>query len=435
MRKISHRNAFTLIEILVVLIILSTLGAMVTTAVSGVRTTAREARTKRIISIVDSVIAEQYEQLRYRPLAVEIPALYEETNIGVLGWEVLADEAARVRLMMLRDLQRLEIPDRYTDILNIVRSSGIEPGTPLISEVPIEIKAAVSQVITDQGLIRQRREELDKRQPAPVVWFGLSNAKSHPKQDGYRRRIEAAIEIDSNSNERRYSWTPEHQGAECLYLILSTSYIGGQPAIAAIPNSNIGDTDNDGMLEILDGWGQPLQFIRWPVGFTPSSGEFNVDFEQTVNVNSVDDFDLFRVDHSYLKNTDPGSVLVRDTNAPSELYRPWSMRPLIFSVGEDGEGGLAVNPGDQPGLPQYNFSYASTSWDLPVTSDYFGDEWEGRGGGRISYIDPYLRLFTSLNPTQCLPGELLGKTNPAERKKAFNQSIDNITNYQLQVSP
>ena len=53
-----------------------------------------------------------------------------------------------------------------------------------------------------------------------------------------------------------------------MYLILSTSFVGGQPAIGAIPQSNIGDTDDDGMLG-LDG-GTSLQYVRWPVGFTPS---------------------------------------------------------------------------------------------------------------------------------------------------------------------
>ena len=67
------KTAFTLVEVLVVIVILGIMGAMVTTAVSGVTTTAKQSRTKTIISIVDSVLAEHYANLKYRQLPVEIP--------------------------------------------------------------------------------------------------------------------------------------------------------------------------------------------------------------------------------------------------------------------------------------------------------------------------------------------------------------------------
>ena len=111
-------KAFTLVEILVVIVILGIMGAMVTTAVSGVTTTAKQSRTKTIISIVDSVLAEHYANLKYRQLPVEIPDMFSGMNNGAneVGFEVLASEAARVRLMMIRDLQRMELPDRLSDI-------------------------------------------------------------------------------------------------------------------------------------------------------------------------------------------------------------------------------------------------------------------------------------------------------------------------------
>ena len=31
--------------------------------------------------------------------------------------------------------------------------------------------------------------------------------------------------------------------------------------------SNIGDTDGDGAPEFLDGWGHPINFLRWAPGF------------------------------------------------------------------------------------------------------------------------------------------------------------------------
>ena len=128
MNQQSSKTAFTLVEVLVVIVILSIMGAMVTTAVSGVTTTAKRSRTKTIISIIDSVLAERYANLKYRQLPVEIPDLFIPSgNANEVGFEVLASEAARVRLMMIRDLQRMEIPDRLSDI-TITDVCGNQPG-------------------------------------------------------------------------------------------------------------------------------------------------------------------------------------------------------------------------------------------------------------------------------------------------------------------
>ena len=115
------RRAFTLVELLAVMVLMSLLAAMVITATNGVIETARETRTKKIIAAIDSVIQEQYRSYKYRPLSVEIPETATavsdpNTPANEIGFEVLASEAARVRLMMIRDLQRMELPDRLTDI-------------------------------------------------------------------------------------------------------------------------------------------------------------------------------------------------------------------------------------------------------------------------------------------------------------------------------
>ncbi len=114
--RYAARPAFTLVEVLVVLVLISILSGMVMTAVRGVNLTARQARTRSIIAIVDTVIQEQYESYKYRPLAVEIPNLNSMIPTGVLKFEVLPSEAARARLNMIRDLQRMELPDRISDI-------------------------------------------------------------------------------------------------------------------------------------------------------------------------------------------------------------------------------------------------------------------------------------------------------------------------------
>ena len=83
------------------------------------------------------------------------------------------------------------------------------------------------------------------------------------------------------------------QGAESLYMIC-LSGLEDADAITQFSQSDIGDTDNDGLPEFLDGWGRPISFIRWPAGFASTL--------QTRAVNEPDpatptkDFDQFNLD-------------------------------------------------------------------------------------------------------------------------------------------
>jgi hypothetical protein len=47
---------------------------------------------------------------------------------------------------------------------------------------------------------------------------------------------------------------------------------GDKSALDYFDSTEIGDTDGDGMPEILDGWGTPLTFIRWPAGYCEQVG-------------------------------------------------------------------------------------------------------------------------------------------------------------------
>lgn len=416
-----HRTAFTLVEILTVMIILSLMAGMVVTAVQGVTRSARESRTRNIIAAVDSVLMEQYQSYKYRAFSVEVPDTFNPTSRNPnteVGFEVLASEAARVRLMMVRDMQRMEMPDRLSDI----------------ADAPAMLRAAVSPVAIDQatGLIRGARNDRSVRRTFPVNWYdgtasfanGGDNVPS--KLAAYRDRFPTGFNFNDPT-------AIANQGAECLFLIMSTSFVGGSPAIDAIPTSNIGDTDEDGLSEILDGWGQPLGFVRWPIGY--------FDFEQSIDTTVPDDFDLFRSDYTFHVDTSVSTVAVpTDINqGPAVKVNPWSMRPLVVSAGADGEFGLATNPWTAGGVEVTTFSYQDPSWYWPVNTNWYGRETPGRDRGvgnrtynQHPYPDPYARRFIEANSggmgfTGVLPGQVLASGSAA------TELTDNLSNYQLQA--
>lgn len=398
--------AFTLVEVLVVLVLLSILSGMVMTAVQGVTTSARMARTRSIIATVDSVIQEQYESYKYRPFPVVIPS----AGGGALSLELMPTEAARVRLIMTRDLQRMEMPDRVSDIRM--------PGNRAIPTPPVTITAAADQVIEveqDDGtieLVLARREangDLGSRQQTVVNWYSAAPANRPPQFSAYLQRTSA-------------NWTAQHQGAECLYLILATTFSGGVAAIEAIPSSNIGDTDGDGVPEILDGWGRPLGFIRWPVGLE----------DPAIDPASPDEFDPYRTDFRYL----PEAPIPINWNQRKPA--PFSIRPLIISAGADGEFGIAFSPRHselfaedtaltESALINEEVNYATQTW--PRNETWMGPEARGRLGSAIPYPDPFLRQFVeNAGENFLLPGQ--GLRGPT----ANSYRADNISSYQLEAT-
>ena len=99
----------------------------------------------------------------------------------------------------------------------------------------------------------------------------LAAAKGHRDQKRLFKMYFAQTysELDpttQNANPRGGSHLPITDSAECLYLIIAKG-----PAVrhrtaelADLKAIETADTDGDGIPEIVDAWGQPLRYYRWP---------------------------------------------------------------------------------------------------------------------------------------------------------------------------
>jgi type II secretory pathway pseudopilin PulG len=78
-----------------------------------------------------------------------------------------------------------------------------------------------------------------------------------------------------------FNHTHKTARAEVLYALL----VEGQGPLGSVFNKDdftdkeVGDTDGDGMPEFVDGWGEPLQFYRWPI-------YYHSDLQRGVPVNN-----------------------------------------------------------------------------------------------------------------------------------------------------
>src|SRR5690606_19018944 len=131
-------------------------------------------------------------------------------------------------------LMRMEMPDRMTD-LRLPNGSVASPVTITASAIAYERDIATGALLPLQPV------------PRAVLWSTPSLFLT------YHAKISA-------------TWTAEHQSSECLYLIMSTSTVNGVSAIDLLSPVDIEDTDGDGMPEIVDAWGNPISWVRWPAG-------------------------------------------------------------------------------------------------------------------------------------------------------------------------
>lgn len=254
------RHAFTLPELLVVIMIIGVMGSLALAAISSAIELAREQRTRSIIARLDVLLGEKWESYRTRAVPIRIAPGTAPTV------------AARIRLYGLRDLMRMEMPERITDLVD--GPAVLMPGVAL-SGVPSDLQ-------------RYRRSAI--------------------KRCGTNWAV---------------TWTDQHQGAECLYLIVANMTYGDKAALDFFQPGEIGDVDGDNMPEILDGWGMPIEFLRWAPGYTVQAGAIT-----TVDTTAPDPFDPIHADPRW------------------GTFMPFALKPLIVSGGRDKQIDIAMKSVD-----------------------------------------------------------------------------------------
>jgi hypothetical protein len=196
---------------LIAISIMGLMAAAALFALASAQESARETKTRGTIAKLHGLLMDRWESYHTRRLPIQLPPQPSK-----------ADEA---RLRALRELLRLEMPDRWSDI-------------------------------TDNPTVLPFRPALT---------------------DAYRRRY-FALQQERGSGFP----TAQFQGAECLYLIVTLAAADESGGIEQFRASEIGDTDGDGMPEFLDGWGRPISYLRWAPGFVAplsdlQSGDPNKD--------------------------------------------------------------------------------------------------------------------------------------------------------------
>jgi prepilin-type N-terminal cleavage/methylation domain-containing protein len=361
--RIPHsQSAFTLLELLIVILIISILASLALSALGGATEAAREQRTRAIINKLDQLVMEKYESYRTRAVPIKIPP------------NTAPRVAAQMRLFALRELMRLELPDRIYDLCNQAEANDLQSDDTLnaINDFKDALRASVSSI--------------------PAV------ARS------YKRHVARVMNPATG-------WTAENESSECLFLIISSMRDGDKNATDFFSSSEIADTDGDGVKEVLDAWGKPIAFLRWAPGYAEQPGADGAwgivgtdddsngvqDDVSEAGWLSSDDVKLLTMQsRNAAKAPDPFDPLKVDPRwGSTAVTYPYALWPLIFSAGRDRSYDVNVgtviyatttNVSSVPQVPPNDPYYSSTPGGLPEIGQVGDTDSDGSTNGYADNI-------------------------------------------------
>ena len=246
-RVMRQRMAFTLVEILVVLAIIGVLITILGATGTVVIRKAREAATTALLQKIDGLLDERLK-----------------------GFE---------RATKSRDFER------------IVQQQAQSLETSGIFGVRKSVIAAIARKDHFRRLFPQRWEDLTDGED--LNWNGIADPGENAFSSSTNgvpdvlERVPGAVLATLQSQGPAIPTNPvsavaarhETESAELLYYMLTQMEVLGVPPVgeSEFSTSEVRDTDGDGLLEFVDGWGRPLRFYRWPTRLLKPNGVLGPD--------------------------------------------------------------------------------------------------------------------------------------------------------------
>ncbi len=384
-------QGFTLIELLVVISILGTLAGMFTLAYRGAQQDSNTQKTRLTIQKISDVLRARMQDYETYPVPTGIPATASVATGFHPGMKMVLEE--RARLLMLRSIIRTEMPDHPDDLKATQFWGTANP--PIIYAMPTGLTKKVGAL------------------NVPIFVPGtdvMPNALTSRAANMY-----AKLKLYPQ-------WDATNANAELLYLIVEDSELDGSSAIEAFGASEIADTDGDGLYEFIDAFGYPIQWIRWPSGFS-KVGSIYPDMLDSAILDSSGNLKINSEPYDRLK-ADPGWSASNSNLMPS-VYP----MPLVVSAGPDGFFGLNFRE-----YNRYNSPSRTPRWPVGGSTSYSTSDLvypDNIYGVPFRFSDPW---GPRLNPEMRMGGLLDPANDPIEGGRTVSnppfEASDNITNYE-----
>lgn len=386
---------FTLVELLVVIGILGTISSMFIYAYRTARVESQNQKSRSTVEKISDVLNARLLEYENYPVPLAIPSTAVPRIVP--GSRPKQELVERARLIMLREIIRTEMPDHPDDL----KATYFWFNT-LSTTDPFVIRPVAT------GLINGMSD----------VFVPPSNVRGTSTTSRAVRLFETLRERTVNRpppfTPTYLPWDAQNANAELLFLIVMDSEFDGSSAVEMFDQSEIADTDQDGLNEFVDAFGVPIKWARWPTGYQIGGKNYpdllNTNIvDQTTQSVSVDSEPYDRL------KADPGWRTTNTSLRPG-VFPP----PLVVSAGPDGFFGLnfrEINRYADPADEQF------PRWPLPNPTSYsvsdlpFPEVPAGIIGGPYGFCDPWA---PRLDPSMRLGSFLQAPPGP---NAAYNPSM------------
>ena len=230
-------------ELLLVMAIIAVLSSLALVVIGEAQHDARRNATQARMSQINNLLTLRMENYEVRRAPLNNIANYIITGGG--NGDPRLD---------LRDLRRRILVDTVNaEMPRSLRNVSISPGTPGNPQDSTYPSGQFVQWVDDSGDVDPSVVgDLIATRPAFASRF-VHHEAGTPSNDPSHYPEGSLAALDSADERRRSS-------SEYLYKILETTQLNGLQATASLGNGAFVDTDNDGFLEVVDSWGEPIGF-------------------------------------------------------------------------------------------------------------------------------------------------------------------------------
>lgn len=216
-----RRKAFSLMELLVAVTIIIILMGMLLVGMGNILGSSREAATRTTLKKVHEILKQQQNEFNLVRERTKIPRFNEpclpessEQLMEILHWKRKYREA---------------FPQRYADLFDQMGK---------LTPIGKKVESIAVRVLVEEG--------------SPPTPPNISNA-------AVEARMQQMLPNSDSVNGKSTS-------SELLYLILTEGAVQGVATSDSdqFSANEVQDIDGDGLMEIVDGWGNPVYFYRWP---------------------------------------------------------------------------------------------------------------------------------------------------------------------------
>lgn len=318
LRQSDQRAGYTVLELLVVVAIIAILASIGFVMVRNFGGTSRDAQTQATLKKVDAALQDRLQAMS----------------------------------------RFFEISDRRTGRAPNILDSVSHPA---YVDLPND-RQNWDQAKGNGDSLRMKQIELLARKNFERRNFPMTFAEADTNYDG----ISDITKLPTTAPASSYPNHDSNPGddtetAEALYYFLSHAASFGTEAVGSVDfiDRELADTDGDGLQEIVDGWGRPVRYYRWPTRLirpqtsTPLSDPIDVTNDSTIFPDLAARFLIGNVPAFQVLRNDPQDPLLEinlppynNTAAANEKFEEdfhtrltWHS-PLVLSAGEDGVFGL-----------------------------------------------------------------------------------------------